>query len=57
MKSWYKSKTLWVNALTVAGMVLQAMADKNIVEPQYVVIALAVVNMWLRKITTQGVGK
>ena len=57
MKHWYASKTLWVNALTVAAMVLQAMSDKNIVEPQYVVIVLAVVNMWLRKITTQGVGK
>lgn len=56
-KSWYKSKTLWVNALTIAAMVLQAMSDKKLIEPQYVAIGLAVVNMYLRKITTNGIGK
>ena len=57
MKHWYKSKTLWINALTVAGMVLQAMSDKHIVDPQYVIVTLAVVNMFLRKITTSAIGK
>jgi len=57
MKHWYKSKTLWINAVTIVGMVIQAMADKNIIEPQYVAIALAVVNMALRKITTSAIGK
>lgn len=56
-KSWWQSKTLWVNILTIAAGTLQQISGKNIVPNEYIVIGLAVVNMILRTVTTQPVGK
>ena len=56
-KTWFKSKTLWFNVLTIAGMVVQSMGDKNFIDPQYVVIGAALINMLLRKLTNSPLGK
>lgn len=62
-KPWYKSKTLWVNALAAAlaaleastGALKPALGDKGL----YVAIAvgLPVINAALRAATTQPLGK
>jgi hypothetical protein len=57
IKSWWKSKTLWINALTILAGVGQQISGLNIVPPQYLALGLAVVNMTLRAITTQPIGK
>lgn len=57
MKRWYKSKTLWVNVLTLVAMVLATLTqwpELADVTPQ-LVYALAIVNVLLRFITTQGI--
>jgi hypothetical protein len=57
MKRWYKSKTLWVNILTLVAMVLAtvgAWTEMQDMAPQ-IAYALAIVNVLLRFVTTEGV--
>ena len=55
MKSWYKSKTMWVNAIAVVGIVLQQLLGESFVIDQSAQIGiLAVVNLVLRAITKEG---
>lgn len=60
-KRWYKSKTVWVNALTLVASVAVAMqGDTEITNPQVVSAlgaVLAGVNLVLRFVTQQPVGK
>ena len=55
-KAWYKSKTLWVNAFMLIGVLAhQHLGFKFSVEEQGA--ALVIVNMFLRLITNSGLMK
>ena len=60
MKSYFKSKTLWVNfAIGLLGLVA-AMFDNAPIDPQMggmILGGISAVNMFLRSITTEAVGK
>lgn len=51
MKQWYKSKTLWVNVLAIAGMVVEYLLVDQIIKPELHALALAIINVGLRFIT------
>lgn len=58
MKPWYKSRTLWVNALSLLAVIIVSVTAWPEVQ-QYgaqMATALAVVNMILRFMTTQAIG-
>lgn len=58
MKPWYESKTIWVNALTVLIVLITSMTSWPQMQ-QYgaqLATALAVVNVMLRLITSEGIG-
>jgi hypothetical protein len=59
MKSWWKSKTLWVNIIVAVLASLEAttgLLQPYLPEHWYVVVAvgLPVINVVLRIVTTQG---
>ena len=58
MKPWYESKTIWVNALTVIIVLVTSMMSWPDMQ-QYgaqLTTMLAVVNVMLRLITSEGIG-
>lgn len=57
MKPWYESKTIWVNVLTLVGVVITSVTAWPELQ-QYgaqLATALAVVNVLLRLITSEGI--
>lgn len=55
-KSWWESKTLWANALTIAGVILATESGFPLpLTPEQQVTLLALVNMLLRMVTSEGV--
>ena len=56
-KRWFKSRTLWVNALTVVAVVLDKLTGLNMINAKYVATALAVVNLVLRVLTDKPISK
>ena len=57
MKPWYKSKTVWINVLSLVAMILATVAqwpEMNEIAPQ-IVYALAIVNVLLRFVTSESV--
>ena len=57
MKRWYKSKTVWINVLSLVAMILATVAqwpEMNEIAPQ-IVYALAIVNVMLRFVTSESV--
>ncbi len=50
-KVWWKSKTLWVNALSILAMVFGSTYIEALLDPKYVAMILGLVNMLLRMIT------
>jgi hypothetical protein len=57
MKRWYKSKTVWINVLSLVAMILATVAqwpEMNDIAPQ-LVYALAIVNVLLRFVTSESV--
>ena len=57
MKRWYKSKTVWINVLSLVAMILATVAqwpEMNDIAPQ-IVYALAIVNVLLRFVTSESV--
>jgi len=57
MKRWYKSKTVWINVLTLIAMILATIAawpELNDVSPQ-IAYALAIVNVLLRFISSEKI--
>ena len=59
MKSWWKSKTLWVNIIVAVLASLEAttgLLQPYLPQPWYVVVAvgLPIINVVLRIVTTQG---
>ena len=66
VKHWYESKTLWVNiavfVLSAALVVLNAMSEGKLAAPftvdaGFIGMAITIINMALRLITTQPVSK
>jgi hypothetical protein len=51
VKSWYLSKTLWINALALAAVILQAATGKEVFSVESQGIALTVINIVLRLVT------
>ena len=57
MKRWYKSKTLWINVLSLVAMILAtvvAWPEMQDMAPQ-IAYALAIVNVLLRFVTSESV--
>jgi hypothetical protein len=54
-KKWYTSKTLWANAVAIAGIVLQGVTGKEVFPVEYQAPILGVVNMVLRVVTKSEV--
>lgn len=61
-KIWYASKTMWFNGLTVAAMILSFVIDTSMdgglpfsLDPRWISLALGVVNILLRAVTSQPV--
>ena len=59
MKPWYRSKTIWLNvSAAVAGAVQFLPGLKTELDPTvyaYAFFVLSVVNLVLRKVTTEGI--
>lgn len=59
MKPWFKSKTIWINvSAAVAGAVQFLPGLKTELDPTvyaYAFFVLSVVNLVLRKVTTEGI--
>lgn len=53
LKKWLFSKTLWVNALAVVGIVGQRISGADVLDPEAETAILAVVNMILRLVTNK----
>lgn len=60
MKSYFKSKTMWINfAIGIVGVITAMMADAPL-DPEVsgmVMGGLGAVNMFLRSITTEAIGR
>ena len=61
MKPWYRSKTIWFNAIAAAFVALEAVF--HLLQPllgpvtyPVVLVVITVGNAFLRVITTQGIG-
>lgn len=54
MKPFYRSKTIWINALGALALLLHGPLGSAI-PAEYVAVGLAVVNLALRIVTTQAV--
>ncbi len=52
-KKWYESKTVWVNVITIVALIAQTQTG-FIISPDEQMGILAVVNLVLRIVTTQG---
>ena len=50
-KKWYKSRTLWANAVAIVVIVVQYLTDKSIIDVQAQAMLLAISNIVLRTIT------
>ena len=56
MKKWYLSKTLWINGIAVAAMIIQAQYG-FVINPEEQLAILAVVNLIIRAITKEELEK
>jgi hypothetical protein len=53
-KKWYRSKTLWTNALLFAGVVIFQFTGENPLNAEVVASIIAGVNVVLRSVTKTG---
>jgi hypothetical protein len=53
-KTWYTSKTIWVNAIALVVVIIQAYTG-YVVDPVYQGYALAIINLILRFVTTKAI--
>lgn len=58
-KAWYRSRTIWVNGVVVVVMLTAVRQEMSLTQQQVEVIAvaLATLNVVLRLLTTQPVGR
>lgn len=50
-KKWYDSKTVWVNAVMLTGVVFQSVTGQNVITPEIQATIITIVNLILRAIT------
>ena len=58
MKRWYASKTVWINVLTLATMIIGTVTqwpEMKDLAPQ-LIYALAIINVMLRFISSEKIG-
>ena len=53
-KKWYLSKIVWVNAIMLAGVIVQQVSGKDIITPELQVTILSIVNLALRSFTKEN---
>jgi len=56
MKSWYLSKTLWLNVIAIAVIIIQCETE-YVISPEVQLGALGVINFILRLITKEELKK
>ena len=56
MKKWIRSKTLWINLIAIAAIILQAEYG-FVVSPEIELGVLGIINLVLRAITNEGLEK
>ncbi len=54
MKDWWKSKTLWINAIAIAGIIIRAELGL-VITPQGEIAILAGINLILRIVTKEKI--
>lgn len=54
MKKWYKSKTLWTNAIGIAAIIIQCEYG-FVINPEHEIIILGFINAILRLITKEEI--
>jgi len=53
-KKWYRSKTLWVNAVMLLGVVIQQVTGQDLINTEAQAAIVTVVNVGLRLATEEG---
>lgn len=54
MKTWWKSKTLWINAIAIGSIIIRAEYGLVLTVENEIII-LAVINWVLRKVTKEDI--
>ena len=55
MKKWYCSRTIWANALMLAGALIANISGQDILTPEVQASILVVVNVILRVVTKEEI--
>jgi hypothetical protein len=50
-KKWYESKTIWVNGVATAAIIIQVITNKDVIPAEQQAIILSLINLALRAIT------
>lgn len=50
-KPWYRSKTLWVNAIALAAIIINTVTGADVVDEAAAAAVITVVNLVLRLVT------
>jgi len=56
MKKWIKSKTLWINLISIAAIIVQAEYG-FVIDPKAQFCILGIVNLIMRLVTNEGLEK
>ena len=54
-KKWYLSKTLWINVLSIVGILIQTKLGNPIIAPELEVTLLSVINIIIRTVTKSNI--
>ena len=54
-KSWYTSKTLWLNLITILALGIQTINTSYVISPEIQCGLLAIINLILRAVTSQAI--
>jgi hypothetical protein len=55
MKKWYASKTLWSNAVMLAGVIVLNTTGKDLLTPEVQAAIITIVNVVLRVVTKEEI--
>ena len=54
-KKWYKSKTMWVNLIAAAVIVVQGVTKMDIIPVEIQAMILSLLNLALRSVTKENI--